>query len=154
MGMFGKYPKVKVGDKWLEQNGMDGAPKAWPTTDCSKDVRLTSQAPREDVDINKIVAKMNKGLAVAGNPALGKFDDVSEFGGLEESIIQVQRANEAFMTLPADLRERFDNDPVKLVEFLGDDKNYDEAAELGIVTKKPPKVGESEPVPPATGDKA
>ena len=38
-----------------------------------------------------------------------------------------------FMELDAKQRERFENDPGKFVEFVQDDKNLDEAEELGFL---------------------
>lgn len=145
MSMYGKYPQVKIDGKWVEQNGLNGAPKAWPTTDCSKDVRLTVQAQANETDINQIMKRVEKGLMVNANATEGRFEDISEFNGLADAIIKVQKANEEFMSLPADLREEFDNDPVKLVEFLSDEGNRAKAEELGLINPKK----ESETIPPA-----
>lgn len=147
MSMYGKFPRVMFNGKLVEQNGLDGAPKAWPTTDCSKDVRLTVQAPREEVDINRIVKKMEKGQLVGVNGVVGRFEDLSQFDGLADAIVKVQKAKDEFMSLPADLRSRFDNDPVKLVEFLEDGNNRKEAIELGLVVDLP-SGGGVETVPP------
>lgn len=146
MSMYGKYPKVKINGEWVEQNGLNGAPKAWPTTDCSKDPLLTVQAQRNDVDINQIMKKIEKGMMINVNPFEGRFEDISEFDGLESAIIKVQKANEEFMTLPADLRSKFDNDPVKLIDFLSDEGNRAEAEELGLVNPK--QAGNPAPIPP------
>ena len=43
----------------------------------------------------------------------------------------------AFDALPAELRERFENDPGKFVEFCLDPKNKDEAVELGLAVPSP-----------------
>lgn len=152
MSMYGKYPKVKIDGKWVEQNGIDGAPKAWPTTDCSNDPILTVQAQRNEVDINQIMKKVEKGMMLNLNEKQGVFQDISEFDGLELALIKVQKANEEFMTLPADVRARFENDPVKLVDFLSDEGNRTEAEELGLIN---PKVaGEPASIPPAEPAKA
>lgn len=150
--MFGKYPKVKnKNGEFVEQNGVNGAPKAWPTTDCSKDVRLTSQAQREDVDINKIVKRMESGQMLDSRIIReGVYEDISDIGDLASCIIKVQNAWDDFMSLPADVRERFDNSPTKLVDFLSDEGNRDEAVELGLV-KARPVVPAS--IPPVTGEK-
>lgn len=152
MSMYGKYPKVKINGVWVEQNGLNGAPKAWPTTDCSKDKILTVQAPREEVDINKIMKRIEKGMMVNNNDLEGRFEDISEYDGLEAAYIKVQKANEAFMELPADLRFKFDNDPVKLIDFLEDEGNRKEAEELGLI--KPMKPVDPATIPPDTGEKA
>lgn len=106
---------------------------------------MTSQAMGEEVDINKIVARIQKGqtvLTAAGEPFYG---DVSEFGGLQDAIIKVQDAEDLFNQFPADIRTRFENDPVKMIEFLEDPKNLDEAIKMGFVKPKPEP--EKPPVP-------
>ena len=128
MSMYGKYPKVKneVGDL-VEQ-------RPWPATDFSKEVSLTVQADRDDADINKIVARYFKSgqlpPTLAGEPFYG---DVSDLGDLQASRIKIQEANELFMSYPAEVRERFANDPVNLISFLADEGNRKEAEDLGLV---------------------
>lgn len=140
MSMYGKYKGIT---KPLE-------PKDWPTTDCSKDVRLTSQAPREQVDINTIVKRMEAGQMLDSRILReGVYADVSDMGDLAESIQKVQKAWDDFMELPASVREKFDNNPTKLIDFLNDEKNRDEAVALGIVNEK---AGEPATIPPAAGE--
>lgn len=151
MSMYGKYPQVKVNGVFVEQNGLNGAPKAWPTTDCSKDKILTVQAPKDEVDINKIMARVAKGQMIGGLEN-GRFMDVSEYDGLEEAIIKVQKAKEEFLSLPVEIRDRFENDPVKLIDFLSDESNRAEAEELGLVNRQEPVQPAS--IPPAAGESA
>lgn len=148
MSMYGKYPKVKVDGLYVEQNGLNGAPKAWPTTDCSKDKIITVQAPRDEVNINVIMKKIEKGMMINSNTGEPTFQDISEFDGLEDSVIKVQKANEGFMTLPADIRARFDNNPVKLINFLSDEGNRAEAEKIGLISPKPASI------PPADSKEA
>lgn len=119
----------------------------WPVTDFKGDKGLTIQSDRDEADINKIVARFQKSgqlpPTLHGEPFT--FSDVSEFGDLAESLIKVQEARDLFMSYPAELRERFDNDPVQLVEFLSHDENRKEAEDLGLVVPKPVVV---DPVPP------
>lgn len=151
MSMYGAYPKVKINGVLVEQNGLNGAPKAWPTTDCSKDPILTVQAPREEVNINSIMKRIEKGQLVDAGPGEQVFQDISEFEGLEDARIKVQKANDDFMSLPADLRSRFHNDPVELVAFLADGNNRKEAVELGLV--KESEIAPPVPIPPVEGEK-
>lgn len=125
----------------MPQNRYPGWPK--PETDCSGDKRLTVQASTDEVDINKIVKRVIKGQGVPvfnGKPFYG---DVSELGGLQDSIIKVQKANDLFLAYPAHIREKFDNDPVKFVEYMSDSENMAEAIEIGLAEapkdKKEPK---------------
>lgn len=116
--------------------------------DTSKDPVLTTQADRDDVDINKIVARMLKGAqlppTLAGEPFYG---DVSEVSDLQDAYIKIQQAEEMFMQHPADVRERFNNNPVEFVEFFEDPANLDEAIKLGLAVKRPDPA--PAPIPPA-----
>lgn len=107
-----------------------------PVVDCSKDEPLTTQAEAKELDINRIVARMTRGEAVPvlrGQPFYG---DVSEFDGLQDALIKVQEADDLFMSYPANIRERFENDPIKFVEFMSDTKNVEEAIKLGLAVKR------------------
>lgn len=118
--------------------------------DYSKSKSLTVQSPTEEVDINKIMARIQKGQTVLTSQGQPFYGDVSDFGGLQEAIIKVQDAEDLFMQFPADVRERFENDPVQMLQFLEDPANRKEAEEIGLVNKRPapePVV----PPPPAPG---
>lgn len=156
MSMYGAYPKVKNSKgEWVEQNGLNGSPKAWPTTDCSKDKNLTVQSARNETNINQIMKRIEKGQLINTNLQEGRFEDISEFGDLESATIAVQRAEKAFMGLPAEVRARFKNDPVALVNFLSDEGNRAEAEELGLIRPKDPEKGVPPiPEPPEAGPKA
>lgn len=119
-----------------------------PTVDCSEDFkagRMAVQADADAVDINKLIQRAQNGGTMPQASRQGFYGDVSDFGGLQEAFIKVQEAQELFLQYPADLRERFDNDPVRLVEFLEDPGNLDEAVKLGLVEKRVPET----PTPPA-----
>lgn len=99
---------------------------------------LTRQSERDSTDINKIVARAQKtGFLPEGN-GQGWYGDVSEIGDYRSALEIVQRANEAFMALPAEIRRDLDNDPAKLVEYLSDAKNLNKAIEHGLIVKQNP----------------
>lgn len=129
MGMYGRFPKV------FDDDGILVEQRADPVVDCSKDKPMTVQSDRDTADINRIV----KLIASGGQPGINQrppfYGDVSELGGLQESIIKLQEADDLFMSYPAEIRERFDNSYVKFVEFLEDPDNLDEAIALKIVDK-------------------
>ena len=58
---------------------------------------------------------------------------------------RVLSAEAAFGRLPAATRSRMDNDPAKLLAFLADPKNKDEAVKLGLV--HPPAKSVPTPIP-------
>lgn len=109
----------------------------------------TVQSDRDDADINKIVARMLKTGFVPefrGEPFYG---DVSEFGDLAECQRKVFEGQELFMSFPAELRERFNNNAAELIAFLNNGDNRKEAEELGLIQKAPPPVV-APPAPDAT----
>lgn len=110
---------------------------------------LTSQAMTDEVNINKIMARVLKGQPVLTSVGEPFYGDVSEFGGLQEAIIKVQEADDLFAQYPAELREKFENDPVKFVEFMEDPENLDEAIELGLAKPRPVVTTPPAPEPAA-----
>ncbi|AXH76609.1 MAG: internal scaffolding protein [Microviridae sp.] len=108
------------------------------------------QADRDDADINKIIAKFQKGQnMVRINSKEPFYGDVTGFDGLADAYMKIQEAEDLFMDYDASIREKFDNDPVKFVEFLEDDKNYEEALKLGVVQKRPDNTTPPAETPPA-----
>lgn len=101
---------------------------------------MTQQQFAEEADINTIVRRFGLTGELPDDfrpPAYGDFTDVMDY---QTSLNAVRAADAAFMQMPADLRARFDNDPQKLIEFLGNDNNRDEAVKLGLVQKPPEKT--------------
>jgi len=108
-----------------------------------EDPSLTQQHQKQDADINTIVARfgLTGELPFADRqPRYGDFTAVTDY---HSAMNAVAEAKEDFMSLPADLRARFNNDPAALIDFLAVDANRDEAIKLGLVN--PPITG-SEPV--------
>jgi len=122
---------------------------------------LTQQHFAEECDIGNIVDRINKSGVMPpdmGSPRYGDFSNIPDY---QSSLNAVNAANAAFAALPAEIRDRFKNDPTLLLEFIHDDKNYDEAVKLGLIDKKPlepspepiDSVGEGSNPPPAPASK-
>lgn len=108
----------------------------------------TKQAFKDEADINKMIARFDRtGLLDNVNVKQGVYADVSELRDYKSALDVVSSANSLFAELPALIRERFENDPAQLIEFLDDPKNVDEAVELGLVVKREESV--TPPVEPA-----
>lgn len=106
-----------------------------------RDQSLTQQQFAEESDINYIADRY--GLTgeipqVLDLPGYGNFEGVFDFQTAQQAVID---ARNAFMTLPAKLRTRFDNDPQKLIEFMDKAKmDVDTAKEaefLGLLKQMP-----------------
>lgn len=96
---------------------------------------LAQQQFAEESDINFIAERY--GLTgempqVANPPRYGDFTGVFDFQSANNAVIA---ARASFMELPAKLRARFDNDPQKLLTFIEDPENRDEAVFLGLFNK-------------------
>lgn len=113
--------------------------------DCSKDVSLTQQSAKEECDINFIVERAKRGADINHlNRKVPQYGDFTSLPtDLRDCLNTVRKADEAFMSLDAQVRRRFENDPVLMLDFLNDPKNRDEAVSLGLVAAPPPP-----PMPP------
>lgn len=97
---------------------------------------VTDQSHAAECDINTIVKNFLRGN---GEPDVSWLDGVgADLIGLPDDyqslLHRLNAAQDAFMSLPASVRARFENDPSKLVSFLSDDRNIPEAIALGIAS--------------------
>lgn len=99
----------------------------------------TKQAFADECDINRIMARYNTienynavvaiQSPVRVKPQFGDFTTVPDFVAAQNTLL---RAQAMFDALPAVIRDRFANDPAKLLAFLEDPVNRDEAVKLGL----------------------
>lgn len=101
---------------------------------------VTQQSFKDECDINEIVRRFGLSGEIPGDfraPVSGDFSGVSDF---HTAMNAVRDAQERFMMMPAELRARFNHDPGRLMAFLDDRGNYDEAVKLGLVQLPPEKT--------------
>lgn len=99
---------------------------------------LTQQQFAKECDINVIVKQnAETGLISHVNSRPAQFADLGDGMDYQAHQNYLIEADAAFMGLPAEVRARFDNNPAKLLDFLQDDKNVDEARELGLLNPLP-----------------
>lgn len=121
-----------------------------PVLEC-KDKSLTQQSSAAECDINKIVARFDRtGSITHVSDKVGRYGDFSTVGDYHAAMNVIAKSNDVFMELPVDVRERFDNDPAKMLAFLEDPQNRKEAVSLGLVEEKKQEGVES----PVTGPEA
>lgn len=128
--------KIKITDK--------GNGRRRVSQDFSSDVSMTEQSHRKRVNINSIIRKYRKtGLFPhrKEEPRYGDFTQAEDFYEAQNRILQ---AETDFMSLPSDVRAEFKNDPAKLIEYINDPANEDEAILNGLIPK--PEGWES-PIP-------
>lgn len=103
---------------------------------------MTKQSFGEETDINSIVARFQKGQDISASvrERVAKYGDFSNVPSYQTALDFIVRSTGMFMSLDATVRERFFNDPGRMIAFLQDAKNYDEAVKLGLVVPREPVV--------------
>lgn len=97
----------------------------------------TQQHFADECDVNKIMEKYNRtGVLIdplvprKQSPSYGDFADQPDFGTAQNMLAAGKRA---FEELPEEIKERFGNNPQKLMAFLENPQNREEAQRLGLV---------------------
>lgn len=100
---------------------------------------LCQQQWQASCNVNNIMKKYKKTGTVTHvrNATAGVYQDLTKMPSYEEAVQTVTRAEQAFQEVPALVRKRFDNNPQKMIDFLNDPKNQDEAIKLGLAKLKP-----------------
>lgn len=100
---------------------------------------LTVQSQSEDADINVLMERYKITGRMPENPRVPQYVDLDGAPlDYATALAYVENANEGFMELPAKVRDRFANDPQRLLAFVSDDANREEAEKLGLL--KPVEV--------------
>lgn len=100
---------------------------------------LTQGQYKDMTDVNKIMEKFRKTGSIShiNNRTQGVYADLTNIPDYEGSLNSVLRAQKAFSDMPAKVRERFNNDPSKLIEFLSNPANKKEGIDLGLLKQEP-----------------
>lgn len=95
----------------------------------------TQQSFRDECDINFLMKRYEKtGILPSARDSVPQFADVTGMDFMA-SMQQVAEVSGAFSMLDARTRARFENDPSRMLDFLADPANMDEAIKLGLVAK-------------------
>lgn len=87
----------------------------------------------EQCNVNNIIKKYKEtGQITHMARSQGVYADVSTVTDLLTATTQVEKAAEAFKTIPAELRRKLNEDPAALIEFLNDPNNDEEAIYYGL----------------------
>jgi len=100
-----------------------------------EDASRTQQHFKDETDINNILRQFNITGQLPSKAISPRYGDFTGIGDYHSALNQVIAAETEFMTLPATLRARFNNDPQELIEFLDNPENMTEAKKLGLVNK-------------------
>lgn len=94
---------------------------------------LAQQHFKDECDINNILRQFNITGLLPESPLSPRYGDFTGISDYQSALNAVIAAEEGFMTLPAEIRATFGNDPEQLINFLDNPDNKDEAIKLGLV---------------------
>jgi phage internal scaffolding protein len=107
---------------------------------------LTQQSGKDDADINVIMRRFKvTGMMPQSvrRPVFADFEGIFDFQSAQNALVE---ANRSFSQMPAEVRERFNNDPARFVRFCSDDNNLDEMRKLGLAVPAPEPAKAPEPM--------
>lgn len=113
------------------------------TIDCQKAIEegeeiRVEQSHKDEVNINNIVKRHGIDL-IAKTSAMTQFryDDVTG-NDFQESMNAILTAQESFGSLPSEVRKKFDNDPVKFMDFAYNPDNHQAMIDYGLADPESP----------------
>lgn len=113
---------------------------------------MTKQSFAADAHIGNIVKRAFAGMPVTQMPARNPEDiylDVSNLPSYQESLNLVIATENVFNSLDAVTRQKFGNDPSRMLDFVADPANKDAAVQLGLIAAD--SVSPAEPIVAAEG---
>jgi phage internal scaffolding protein len=107
---------------------------------------LTQQHFKEECDVINIIKRHDRnGIIEHVQRGQARYGDFSEVADYREALDLVRDAQDEFMTIPSDIRKKFDNDPGKFYEFVSNPDNKEELKTMGFI--ETPDVGKPSSVP-------
>lgn len=97
---------------------------------------LAQQQFKDECDINNILRQFNITGLLPESPLSPRYGDFTGIKDYQSALNAVMAAEEGFMTLPAETRAMFGNDPEQLINFLDNPANKDQAIKLGLIDGK------------------
>lgn len=111
------------------------------TGDITVPPSMTKQEFKRECDVNNIIKHFSAtGMLnhVNAKAAQGAYQDLPDAVDFQESLHTIKAAEDAFMTLPAKVRDRFGQDPAEFLAFMANPDNLEEIQALGLVQMREP----------------
>lgn len=102
-----------------------------------EDESLAVESAKEEADINTIVRRFGLTGELPDDVRMPQSGDFTGIPDFHTAMNLVRATQEEFLRVPAAIRDRFGNDPQKLMTFLDDEANRDEARKLGFLKDEP-----------------
>lgn len=95
---------------------------------------LTQQHFKEECDVINIIKRHDRnGIIEHVQRGQARYGDFSNVADYREALDLVRDAQDEFMTIPSDIRKKFDNDPGKFYEFVSNPDNKEELKQMGFI---------------------
>lgn len=112
--------------------------------DCGTEM-VTKQNHKDECDIHKILNQYQRtGIINHISPHQPQYLDLPDELDYQSSLNLILEAQAAFATLPAEIRDKYGNDPAKFLAALNDPKQREFLEEIGVFEKKPEPKGPME----------
>lgn len=99
---------------------------------------MTKQEFKDETDINILMARYEKdGIPPGLTTASPSYIDCTDIPDLRTALDIFIDAEKAFMSLSAQVRKEFDNDPLKFVDFADNKDNLPKMREWGLAPPEP-----------------
>lgn len=114
----------------------------------TKGKSMTEQSHKDSCDIKLIMRKAEKtGMINHVKRTEGQYVDLVGRPDFHQSMNEITQAKSMFETIPATVREKFENNPQKWLDFVTNQDNREEMTQMGFSTDHLPEVlSEPEPV--------
>lgn len=114
----------------------DGVSRRPPdeVTDFEDGSSMTKQEFAAECDLNLMMKRYVQSGVPPNTVGVGSYDDFYAAPDFLQAQLIVKRAQDQFSELSSDIRERFGNDPARFLAFVGDEKNFEDALKLGLLS--------------------
>ena len=102
-------------------------------TDYSSEPSLTKSEFKDECDINNVVSRALRTGILPGVDKEALYGDFSEITDFATAQVKIAEAKQSFEQLPSDIKEQFDNDVTKLLDWIDNPDNEEEAKKLGLL---------------------
>lgn len=98
---------------------------------------LTQQHFKDDCDINKVIERFTRTGLLPQYPGEDmQYGDYTSSVDYHEAMTIVAQAKQQFEALPSSVRDKFDNDPAKMLDFVSKKENIEESVKLGLLNRE------------------
>lgn len=102
---------------------------------------MAQQQFKDECDVNRVIARFEKTGQITHLAKMeGRYVGLGESTDLMTALNRVRKAEEAFMSLPAELRAKCDHDPARFLDMINDPSKHEMLSDYGVIERPQKKV--------------